>query len=84
MYAGSALESCVETAITERPKNQVPALGQKRGYHLWSDMCDGRCLLLGLIRKWSKFQFSARHQITVPVSTQGLYGYAEVKYHYAE
>lgn len=41
-------------------------LWDRRGDIIYGQTCDGRCLLLELIRKWSKFQISARHQITVP------------------
>lgn len=62
----------------------MTALGQKRLWYSWSEMCEERCFLLVFIRRWVKFHFPVKHRITVPLSTQGFNGYLRVKYGYEE
>lgn len=85
MYLVSALESNIETAITEKSKNEVTALDRRQGM-IYGQTCDGqKVFVYHLINhKVAQVSFFARHQVTMPVSTLFLYGYAEVKYNYLE
>lgn len=81
----SALESNIETAITEKPKNEVTALDRRWGM-IYGQMHDGqKVFVYHLINhNVAQVSFFARHQVTVPVSTLFLCGYVKVKNNYQE